>query len=298
MRVERFPGNPIVRPHMDARMGDNVNGPSLIRVPEWVEPRLGAYYLYFGHHRGRYIRLAFADRLDGPWQTYEPGVLDLEGTFFEHHIASPDVLVDEGHRQVRLYFHGRLTEADRRAHPELPGQATRAALSGDGLTFTVRPEVLGLPYLRVFAWDGWHYAIGMPGVVARSRDGLHDFETGPDLFRGVVPDIRHCAIKLDGDVLTVFYTNRGDCPERILRSTIRLTPDWHAWRASPPEDVLEPERDYEGVDRPRVPSRGGPILEPAYQLRDPYVYRDAGRDYLLYAVAGEQGIAIAELLGG
>ena len=33
MRIERLRGNPIIRLHMDARMGTNVNGPSLIRVP-------------------------------------------------------------------------------------------------------------------------------------------------------------------------------------------------------------------------------------------------------------------------
>jgi hypothetical protein len=32
-RIERLRGNPIIRLHVDARMGTNVNGPSLIRVP-------------------------------------------------------------------------------------------------------------------------------------------------------------------------------------------------------------------------------------------------------------------------
>lgn len=34
---ERFPENPVITPDMDARMGQNVNGPSLIRVPDWLE---------------------------------------------------------------------------------------------------------------------------------------------------------------------------------------------------------------------------------------------------------------------
>ena len=79
MRVERLPSNPIIRPHMDARMGANINGPSLIRTPGWLDNPLGRYYLYFGHHKGEYIRLAFADELTGPWTIYEPGVLHLEG---------------------------------------------------------------------------------------------------------------------------------------------------------------------------------------------------------------------------
>src|SRR4051794_9105432 len=119
MRVERFPANPIVRPHMDARMGDNVNGPSLIRVPDWLPNPLGRYYLYFGHHDGRYIRLAYADDLAGPWRTHEPGVLPLAESLFHGHVASPDVHVDEAGREIRMYFHG----AD---GPSGPGPRDRA----------------------------------------------------------------------------------------------------------------------------------------------------------------------------
>ena len=52
MRIERFKHNPIIIPSLDPRIGDNINGPSLIRVPEWVDDRLGKYYLYFAHHPG------------------------------------------------------------------------------------------------------------------------------------------------------------------------------------------------------------------------------------------------------
>ena len=89
MRVERFPSNPIIRPHMDARMGANINGPSLIRTPAWLDNPLGRYYLYFGHHKGEYIRLAFADELTGPWTIYGPGVLHLKEAYTEGHLASP-----------------------------------------------------------------------------------------------------------------------------------------------------------------------------------------------------------------
>ncbi|TGP23371.1 hypothetical protein, partial [Mesorhizobium sp. M1D.F.Ca.ET.234.01.1.1] len=53
---------PIITPGMlPGDDGANINGPSLIRVPDWLPGRLGAYYLYFAHHTGTYIRLAFAD---------------------------------------------------------------------------------------------------------------------------------------------------------------------------------------------------------------------------------------------
>ena len=35
---------------MNARMGDTINGPSLIRVLDWVQDLFGRYYLYFAHH--------------------------------------------------------------------------------------------------------------------------------------------------------------------------------------------------------------------------------------------------------
>ena len=77
-----------------------------IRVPDWIEQPLGRYYLYFAHHDGRYIRLAYADDVHGPWQTHEPGVLPLEASHFGGHIASPDAHVDEERRRIRLYYHG------------------------------------------------------------------------------------------------------------------------------------------------------------------------------------------------
>jgi hypothetical protein len=43
------------------------------------------------------------------------------------------------------------------------------------------------------------------------------------------------------------------------------------------------------------PSRRGNVMVPVRQLRDPGIYREGGRTYLLYSVAGEHGIGIAEL---
>src|SRR5438876_1125752 len=99
MIIERLAPHPIIRPHMDDRMGDNINGPSLIRVPDWVEQPLGQYYLYFAHHDGCYIRLAYSDELLGPWTTYRDGVLPLPEARFAGHVASPDVHVDHAQRQ-------------------------------------------------------------------------------------------------------------------------------------------------------------------------------------------------------
>lgn len=288
MRILRSNANPIIRPHMDERMGDNVNGPSLVRVPEWIASPLGRYYLYFAHHDGHYIRLAYSDAIEGPWRIHGPGVLSLEEARFAGHVASPDVHVDHAERRIRMYFHG----SDQPSAPGRGPQYTRVALSGDGLHFESGIENLGTPYFRVFAWEGWHYAIGMPGIVYRSRDGLTNFERGSDFG---MPNLRHVALALDGPVLTMYFTAVGGCPEKIQRGRIDLQRDWRAWQLQDVEDVLAPELDYEGANAPRILSARGLVEAPAYQLRDPAIYREDGRTWMLYSVSGEAGIAIAEL---
>lgn len=284
MHIVRFARNPIITSGMHTSVGANINGPSLIAVPDWLGSPLGRYYLYFAHHKGEHIRLAYADRLEGPWTIHGPGALGLAQSHCVHHIASPDAHVDRRERRIRMYYHG--VNPDGR-------QVTRVALSEDGINFTCLPEILGPSYFRVFRWRGFHYALAMPGVFLRSRNGITNFVEGPTLF---TKDMRHCALKIDGSVLSVFYTSVGDCPERILLSTIDLSMDWTAWRATQPVTVLEPTADYEGANLPPEPSVRGWSPEPVRQLRDPAIFREDGRTYLLYSVAGESGIAIAEIV--
>ncbi|MBM4184866.1 MAG: hypothetical protein FJ207_11740 [Gemmatimonadetes bacterium] len=297
MEVERL--GIIITPDMDGRMGGNIAGPSLIRVPDWVERPLGRYYLYFADHEGTYIRLAYADAVTGPWRTYEPGTLQLAESHFPTtcppcaspgerpyaHIASPDVHVDEARREIVMYVHG---QEDGR-------QVTRAATSTDGVHFTGRPEILGRPYFRAFQFGGYTYALAMPGWLYRSRDGLADFEEGPSVFN---PRMRHSALLLRGDTLHVFYTQVGEAPERILHATIELRGDWTSWRASAPVEVLRPQLSWEGADLPIEPSERGSINVPVNQLRDPAIFEEYGVVWLLYSVAGERGIALARVALG
>lgn len=320
MRIERLPGNPMIRPHMDARMGTNINGPSLIRVPTWIDDPLGTYYLYFADHKGHYIRLAYADRLQGPWRMYEPGTLQLEQSHFlttppevppelqprladmekqragmvgvesplenatAVHIASPDAHVNDENREIRLYFHG------------LEGcryQVSRVATSNDGIHFQAAPEILGPSYLRLFRYQDWYYGMAMPGMFYRSKDGLTQFEPGPTLFN---PHMRHAGLLRRDDCLYVFWSQVGDAPERILLSMIDLRLNWMAWQASAPTEALRPEHAWEGSHEPIAASIRGAINIPVHQLRDPAIFEEDGRVFLLYTVAGESGIAIAEVI--
>ena len=117
-------------------------------------------------------------------------------------------------------------------------------------------------------------------------------EEGPRLFSSYM---RHAALKLDGDMLSVFYTNVGEAPERILLSRIVLGADWQDWREGAPIVILRPEEPFEGADCALEPSVRGLVHGRVRQLRDPAIFREGGRTYLLYAIAGESGIAIAEL---
>ena len=321
VQAARLTDAPIISPATDPGIGENIQGPSLIRVPDWIADPLGRYYLYFADHKGSYIRLAYADDLLGPWRVHEPGSLQLADSHFPTepppvpeggrervyerfraagmdpeslphdpvfemtapHIASPDVHVDDANRRIVMYFHG-LSGFGR--------QESRVALSEDGIHFRARKEVLGRTYMRAFRWQDQTYVLAMPGVFYRSEDGLTGFEEGPTLFN---PDMRHNAVLVRGHELLVFWTRVGDVPERILLSRIDLRPSWESWQASDPVEVLRPERAWEGADAPLEPSVRSVAYGRVNQLRDPAIFEENGRTWLLYAVAGESGIGIAEL---
>lgn len=318
VRVTRLVDGPIVGPALDPSIGVNIQGPSLIRVPDWAPGRLGRYYLYFADHKGSYVRLAYADELTGPWRVHAPGSLSLAQSGFPSqtltvsdaeiaqfeaknranrvtlshdaraelttpHIASPDVHVDDANRRFVMYFHG----LERPAH-----QVSRAAVSPNGLDFVARPEVIGRAYMRVFRHDGMFYALAMPGVLSRSADGLSGFESGPTLFN---PNMRHAAVLKRGGDLWVFWTEVGEAPERIKLSRIALEGDWARWRDEAAIEVMRPERSWEGADAPLIPSIRSTAYGKVNQLRDPALYQEGETVYLLYAVAGESGIAIARV---
>lgn len=293
LRPARLPGNPIITPRTagyDAeRLGTNINGPSLIRTPDWQPERLGRYYLYFAHHLGDHIRLAFADDLPGPWTVHAPGTLQLDQTPFTGHIASPDVHVDHDRRRLLMYYHGHggLTP------PAGIEQPTMLATSADGLRWTRHDETLGESYFRVFRVGDWVYAVAKGGRLYRSRDGVTGFEMrGPRMdYSG-----RHWAVDVREQAIHWFYSRWGDEPEHLLHAVTPLPADWAHWRLHDRRPLLRPEHDWEGAGLPTAVSLPGAIHGPAHELRDPALFRDAdGRAYLLYTTAGESGIAIARL---
>ena len=311
----RFKNNPIITADMlpSKEEGDDINGPCLIKAPDWLPDKLGKYYLYFAHHKGKYIRLAYADDLHGPWKIYKPGTLHIEdcvcnnapfasGESIRHtgaenagdevaHIASPDVLIDSANKQLVLYFHCPLEYKGKK------GQYSLCAVSTDGIHFKADSTVLGDSYFRVFKYGNYYYSLARTGIVGRSTNGITTFERANNPFdtKDSASHLRHVAVKVEGNTLYVFYSRIGDAPECILFSTINLNDDWHNWKASPPLAVVAPETAYEGVDLPVEKSNAGLYYGKVRQLRDPYLYVENNKWYLLYAAAGESAIAIGEL---
>jgi hypothetical protein len=319
--ARRLPQNPLVAISSSASLGDNVNGPSIIRVPDWIEQPLGRYYMYFAHHMGAFIRLAYADRIEGPWRIHEPGVLPVASTAFYRrqpdppenlenfytHVASPEVYVDHENRRLVMWFHGWFTAGERWPVGEAAarawarengyGQFTQVAESRDGLMFAVRPTISRTSYLRVFARDGALYGMARLGLLLRAADPLAPFEPGPNPFAGgpYAARVRHVALLQRASALYVFFTAIGDDPERVMMTTIDTSADWAGWRTGEAVELLRPEAPYECANLPAGPSAAGDVKGPVRQMRDPAIFEESGRAWLFYSICGEQGIAGAEL---
>lgn len=202
-------GQPVITQEMFTELdaedeGENINGPSVIRIPEWIAPEDRAhpdafYYCYFAHHDGQYIRMAWASEIEGTWHLYqtgseiEPGdrgVLDLGNDVISldngivipnNHLASPDVHVDDENQRIIMYFHsgGPLTIDG----TEYSTQRTFVSYSPYGLDFydQIQPVLLGRSYFRVFEHENELYALGNSGDPYQATD-INDPWTAPPGF--------------------------------------------------------------------------------------------------------------------
>ncbi len=326
IKATRLPGNPIIREDMlPGDDGTSINGPSLIRVPAWVKNPLGKYYLYFAHHKGKYIRLAYADRIEGPWKIYPGGVMPMDDqTALKGHVASPDAIVDADGKRIVLYFHGQPASLVAKKMPPgerdpEAGQKSSYAVSGDGLHFRAGNIQVGPAYLRIFPFEHAWYAInaqlllraqhlgepfqpvasiigseiagqvdpvklGEPGAVADRPDH------GADRY-----SIRHVGIDIFDGHLLVYFSCVGHRPERILCTFIDMKGDPAKWKAKGVMEILRPEAQWEGGSLPLAYSKGGVSTHLERGLRDPAIFVDQGKRYLVYSAGGEHAMAIASL---
>ena len=321
VKIKRFIDQPIISPLLSNKIGSNINGPSLIRVPNWIKDPQGKYYLYFADHKGDRIKLAYSDNLSGPWKIHDGGTLHLKESHFlinepdipddfdlaelgprdahpdqiphippkisdltHPHIASPDVHINEDSQLVIMYYHGL---------DEFGLQKTRVAVSSDGINFIARKQIVGWPYFKHFSYKGESYGISMPGIIYKNSGDIDDFTIVNQVME---ENTRHSAVMVHGDKLLVFFTRKGDMPERILLTTIDLKLPPTLWSTSKSIEVLKPEKEWEGSTLPLYKSEASAINIPSNQLRDPAVYTENGRNYLLYSLRGENGIGIVEFV--
>jgi hypothetical protein len=134
-KTVRIGGNPILMLASSPTLGDNLNAPSLIRTPAWLQQPPGRYDMYFGQHHGAFIRLAYAVRLTGFWTVYEPGPLELDSVrSCRDRVSSPDVHMDNAHRGIRMCVHSLVANASNNRQDAF-GQDVFVAVSIDGLCF-------------------------------------------------------------------------------------------------------------------------------------------------------------------
>jgi len=311
---------------------ESINGPCLMKVPSWIPQPLGRYYLYFAHHEGRGIYLAYSDRITGPWQVYDQPILELHNTQMMSVPGLPsswdDVIPQMGPTEreaIRAMMSSRAAKSGEKtpdtdqlhmphiASPEViidekyqtiklyyhgivsgSIQMTRYCTSVDGISFRAHHPITGLAYMRCFYHRDMWYGIAMPGVLYRSPTGLSSLEVRERTL--LDPDVRHIGLLKRDNMLYIFHSRVGDSPERILSTEVDLTAtDWDEWSATQPCEVARPEEEWEGSAELIQPSQRGAAKRLVHELRDPYVYEEDNELYLLYSGGGESGIGIRKL---
>ena len=93
------------------------------------------------------------------------------------------------------------------------------------------------------------------------------------------------------------FSRVGDTPERILHCQITLFDDPQDWRFGPVTKLLTPDVTWEGLGTDPVKSAEGSARGWIPELRDPCLFNDKGRLWLLYSGGGERGVGVAEIIG-
>lgn len=302
--VIRSADGPIVDALSHPAIGRNINGPCVLRAPDWLPDPPGRFLMYFAHHTGTFIRLATSDHLRGPWRVLDTQPLRLADTNFAQqdvthcsdtgellrepaHIASPDVHVLDDERKFVMLFHGLHADGT---------QATRIAVSEDGLAFTTRgyDHDIAPPYLRLCRVGARIICVAWGGEIYISDSIFGPFRKGPPVTErpngaNLIP--RHPALTLRNGQLHCFYSLIGDCPEKLWHIPLHPSEEDKEWQAGEPKVVLEPARTWEGAALPKTTSRVGAATGLEHALRDPFVFED----HLFYVGGGESCIAVAEI---
>lgn len=262
----------------------DINGPSVIRVPDWIKDPLGKYYLYFADHKGLHIDLAYADHIEGPYTVahgIKPMMLKDAAHGCGSHVASPDVHVVPGDKTIIMYYHCKSVGL-------FHVQPSFRAISHDGLHFVSAHVSVGMYYFRRFKVNGTLYAFAKhvnedTTFLKWSQvkdNGEHLYEP----IDSILPRSRHTAVYVfpDSQRAVATYTIVEEAPESIYFSEFYVedegdSGDEPAITFAAPCRVLWPQEAWEGALMPLKPSEDGKVDEFVNQLRDPYIYCDEGQ---------------------
>ena len=292
----------------------NINGPSIIRVPDWVENSLGQYYLYFAHHKGENIRMAYTDSIGGDWVIHNEPVLTLSqsglpikssgGSDLEilgkYNSWSEIVALMRVGKDAKQAFEKRNQNATKSQPPTTPHIASPDVVI-DHENKQMRLYFHGLIDGRLqmskvaLSNDGIHFStnddiITLPYLrMFQYRDAYYGIAMPGFLYRSeeglsdfkvrkrwlFEPNARHFGIWLDGEKLHIFYTIVGDVPERIMHTQMDLSSsNWNDWMVGNSQEVLRPSQAWEGINEPLLPSIRGEMSKTVNQLRDPDIFQD------------------------
>lgn len=315
----------------DQKDGSNINGPSVIKLPDWlpVEKRVNKkakYYLYFAHHHGKYIRLAWAKKVTGPYHlvqdsplygSYKDAVLHLDADYLDagktkivNHVASPVVVVDHTNKLFKLYFH---SPSRLKANNKNIGQQTFFATSEDGLEFNdnIVPLYLGSFYFSPFQVRNRWYAFANHGYIYEAPKygeiavpmGFNSIKPlwtlKKDFFKNVIHEycvknniqpefgVRHLSQIVKGNTLYVFFSSRDDTPERLYCTKVDISnKDFRKWKAKDLTLVMTAEEDWEGGNLPPKKSTNGFAPQPVNEIRDTFIFEADNGNLYLFYCAG------------
>lgn len=281
--------------------GININGPSLIKTPNFIKNPLGKYYLYFAHHKGKYIRMAYSNNITGPYTLYKNGVLHLNNIPGYGHLASPDVHIENG--IILMFYHCPYKNGK-------TSQSTFYAYSNDGLNFISKTKNIIWPYFRRFRFKNNNYGLAMKYgkpcktitpqlmnngcnsaiVVYKKINGIYTE------ISEILPFTRHTCVLVINMVIYVFFSSVTDNPEHIKVGELIINEKNNECSITNIKTIIEPELYYEHHNSEFIKSDYGGTNNFVRQLRDPYVFNDDKDTYILYTVCGEKGIAIAKII--
>ena len=228
-----------------------------------------------------YIRMAYSNKIIGPYTIYEKGVLNIKNSPGKDHVASPDVHVDSKNKIITMYYHTCFNE----------GQYTLESFSNDGIFFKSHNIILGSYYFRVFKFKNQLYSIAK-GVKNYGEIYKKVNNEWKIIYKKLIKNIRHTAILVEDNIIYLFYSLIGELQESIYCCVL----DIDNFMVTNNYKLIKPSLDYEGFNFPKEKSKIGMEKKFVNQVRDPGIFINKNDKYLLYSVSGEKGIAIAKFI--